>query len=61
MYEFFYMNLLSHSLVRKELAEDFHHSDLDNITGVQNKLPDSEEDIPADFRKHCYVLSSDPF
>ncbi len=51
LFDKFNMNLLSHSLVRKELAEDFHHSDLDNITAVQNKSPDSEEDIPADFRK----------
>lgn len=41
------MKLLSHTLVRKELTEDLHHRDLDNITGVQDKLPDSEEDIPA--------------
>lgn len=40
----FHVQLFSHSLVRKELAVDLYHSNLDIIT---DKLPDSEEDIPG--------------
>lgn len=71
---FFYyhfLKLLSHSLVRKELTVDLC-SNLDNVTGVEDKLPDSEEDIPANdlyiyliFLSNIYIktgtLSSNSF